>query len=149
MRSGRNDRGNITVLSLGFAIFVILLVFVGAAATGVHVDRTRLQHLADELALDVADAMDVGAYYAGTVPRPNDDAAIAISTETARRVAAESLPVLEDRHGLEGVQIVEVGSPDGHTVVVTVSVVVHPLFGSGRLPLGDVTLIATSSARVH
>jgi hypothetical protein len=93
--------------------------------------------------------MDVGAYYAGSVSRPTGDAAILVSVEIARRVATDSLPNLEDRYGLDGVRIVEAGSPDGHTVVVTVSVVVHPLFASGWLPLGDVTLTATSSARVH
>jgi len=149
MRGAKDDQGNVTVLSLGFAILVMLLVFVGAAATGVHLDRTRLQHLVDELALDVADTMDVRRYYTGSAPRPNDDAAIVVSVETARRVATDSVPALEERYGLDGVRVVEVVSTDGHTVTVTATVVVHPLFGSSWLPLGDVTLTATSSARVH
>ncbi|MBN2177766.1 MAG: Tad domain-containing protein [Demequinaceae bacterium] len=146
----QSDRGNITLLSLGFAVFAILLILVGAAVTGVHLDRTRLQHIADELALDAADAMDTGAYYTGLAPRPTSEAGIAVSVVNAGRVASSRLPGLEAQYGMDGVTLVEVTSLDGHTVTVTVTVVVHPLFGSsGWLPLGDITLTATASARVH
>ncbi len=152
MTNGKADRdeGSVTLLSLGFAIVAILLILVGAAVTGVYLDRTRLVHVADELALDAADAMDVGTYYAGGAPRPTEDAGIAVSEASVRAVVASRLPAAESRRGLEGVQIVEVSCVDGHTVTVVVAMVSHPQFGlDSWLPWGGVTIVATSSARVH
>ncbi len=153
MRSPRavgDEAGNVTLLSLGFAIVVILLILVGAAVTGVHLDRTRLNHVADELALDAADAMDVGLYYAGGAERPTDVAGITVSLAEAQRVVSIRLPTVEARYGMSGVEVLMVSSTDGHTVTVTVAATVHPLFGQGGwIPLNDVTLTATSSARVH
>jgi hypothetical protein len=146
----QSEEGNITLLSLGFTIVAILLTLIGAAVTGVHLDRMRLNHVADELALDAADAMNVPAYYAGAAERPTELAGLTVSLQAARDVVETRLPIVQSRCGLGGVEIVEVSSADGHTVTVSVTVVVHPLFGSGGwLPLSDVTLTATSSARVH
>lgn len=146
----REEAGNISILSLGFAIVAILLMLVGAAVTGVHLDRTRLNHVADELALDAADAMNLGVYYAGGAERPTDAAGITLSLASAQRVVSMRLPTVEARYGLSGVEVLRVSTTDSHTVTVTVAVTVHPLFGQGGwIPLSDVTLTATSSARVH
>ena len=145
-----DEEGNVTLLSLGFTMVAILLILVGAAVTGIHLDRTRLNHVADELALDAADAMDVGLYYAGGAERPTDVAGVTVSLVAAERVVSMRLPIVEARYGMSGVKILTVASTDDHTVTVTVSVTVHPLFGQGGwIPLSDVTLTATSSARVH
>ena len=149
-RDATGDRGSITLLSLGFAILAILLILVGAAATGIQIDRMRLQHAADELALDAADAMNVAQYYAGAAPRPGPQAGIAVSSASVRAVAQARLPEITDRYGLEGLRLESASSPDGRTATVTVSVVTHPLFGLvAWMPWGDVTLTAASSARVH
>ncbi len=144
------DGGSVTLLTLGFAILSILLILVGAAVTGIHLDRVRLIHVADELALDAADAMDVGTYYAGGAPRPSGDAGILVSETAARGVVVSRLPEVASRHGLDGVEIVNVSCVDGHTVTVALRVVSHPLFSlDSWLPWGDVSIVATSSARAH
>jgi hypothetical protein len=150
VHDARQEDGNITLLSLGFAIFAILLILVGAAVTGIHLDRVRLTHVADELALDAADAMDVGAYYAGNAPPPTAESGIALSESAARTVVASRVNAVANRYGLEDVTVIEVASRDGRTVTVTVAVTSHPEFGlDAWMPWGDVRIVASSSARVH
>ncbi len=152
MRSQRGDEeGSISLLSLGFAVLALVLILVGASATSLHLNRTRLLQVADELSVDAADAMDLPAYYAGDASRPTEDAAIDLSRSSARAAVEEHLSEYAGRYHLDGVSLVSVESPDGNTVVVTVSTVVHPLFGlEALLPWTDgVTLTATSSARAH
>lgn len=147
---GAPDRGNITLLSLGFAILAVLVILVGAAATGVHLAHTRLCDAADELALQAADAMDVGLYYSGGAPVPTDDAGLAVSVPRARAAVAAAISAVSSRHDLEGVEVMSVVSTDGNSVTVTIGVTVRPPFGLGSwLPWGDVFLTATSTARVH
>ena len=94
--------------------------------------------------------MNVAQYYAGTAPRPDPHAAISVSSASVRTVVRARLPEMTDRYGLEGLRIESASSPDSRTATVTVSVVTHPLFGLvAWMPWGDVTLTATSSARVH
>ncbi|WP_084125796.1 hypothetical protein [Demequina sp. NBRC 110054] len=141
------DAGNVTVLSLGLAVLVISLVLVVASATAVQLDRVRLLHLADELALDAADAVDLGAYYAGEVP--GGDAALLLAEDRMVAAAADRLAEASARHGVEGAQLVSVTSPDGSTAVVRVQLRVSPLFGIEALTRFShgITLSAESSAR--
>jgi len=55
------------------------------------------------------------------------------------------------RFHLDDAVVVAVASPDGKTAIVTVAVVVRPLFGlEALLPWADgITLTATSSARAY
>lgn len=145
------DQGSISVLSLGFALMAIALILTVASATALHVERTRLAQLADEVALQAADAMDVAAYYAGDAPRPTDEAALGLSEARALAAAESHLGPAARRLGLEQARIVGVEVRDGHTVVVTVSAVAHPLFGVDALiPWAHgVVITATASARVY
>jgi len=145
------DGGSISLLALGFAILAIVLILVVSAATEVQLQRTRLAQIADELALDAADAMDVPTYYAGLAERPNDEAAVGLSESSMRAVVAGHLGEYATRYHLDDVDAVQVRSPDGKTAVVTVAVVVRPLFGlDALLPWSHgITLTATSAARAH
>ena len=148
---GVEDEGSISLLTLGFAILAIVLILVVSAATQVQLQRTRLTQLADELALDAADAMDVPAYYAGAADRPTDQAAVGLSPASMRAVVSGHLGEYASRYHLEDVNIVAVSSPDGKTAVVTVTVVVRPPFGlEALLPWSDgLSLTARSSARAR
>lgn len=144
------DDGSVTLLSLGFGILAILVILVGAAATGLHLDRSRLTQAADQMALDAADALDVATYYAGGAPVPTDDAAIAMSASQARQVVVASAPAVAERYGLDAITVVSVTTADGRSVTVTISTTSGPLFGlAAWMPWGDVTLTASASARVH
>ena len=146
-----DDAGSISLLTLGFAILAIVLILVVSAATEVQLQRTRLAQVADELALDAADAMDVPTYYAGLADRPTDDAAVGLSPASMRAVVSGHLGEYEGRYHLDDVDVVAVASPDGKTAVVTVEVVVRPLFGlDALLPWSHgIRLTATSAARAR
>jgi hypothetical protein len=148
---GADDGGSISLLTLGFAILAIVLILVVSAATQMQLQRTRLAQMADELALDAADAMDVPAYYAGAAERPTDEAAVGLSPASMQAVVSGHLAEYAGRYHLDHVAVVAVSSPDGKTAVVSVAVVVRPLFGlEALLPWSDgVTLTATSSARAR
>ncbi len=145
------DAGSVTILTLGFAILAILLILVIAAATQLQLDRSRLTQLADESAIDAADAMDVPAYYAGTAERPTADAAIDLDESVMLDVVESHLNENAARCHLSDATVVAVSSPDGKTAVVTIAVVVQPLFGlEALLPWADgIRLTATSSARAR
>lgn len=146
-----HEQGSISLLSLGFALVAIALILTGASVTALHVERTRLAQVADEVALHAADAMDVAAYYAGDAPRPTDEAALGLSQSRVRAAAQAHTARAAERLGLEQAQLMSVDVTDGHTVTVTVSAVVHPLFGvEALIPWAHgVTITATASARVY
>lgn len=146
-----SDSGGVSLLALGFALVVLALVLVGVSATQLHLDRLRLAHVADELALDAADAMDLGAYYAGSAPIPSGDAAIEVDVSIARAVVERRAAAVAARHGLSGVVVLDVSVSDGSTVTVVVGVTVAPALDlSGVIPWTDgVALTSTGTARVH
>ncbi len=144
------DEGNVTLLSLGLVILLLSLILVVASATAVQLTRVRLLHLADELALDAADAADLDAYYAGTAAGPDvGEGAVLLAEERMQDAVLDHLAGASDRHGVEGASVVEVVTTDGSTATVRLQVTVDPLFGvSALLPFADgITLNAESSAR--
>jgi hypothetical protein len=142
------DDGNISVLTLGFVVLAMLVLLVVAAATAVHIQRLRLLHLADEIALDAADALDLPSYYAGDARLPSEVAAIDVAQV---RMEAAAIEHLRSRawEQLEGVRIVSVTTPDGATAVITLEQTIHPLFPLEPLaPFADgIEIRVTGSAR--
>jgi hypothetical protein len=147
----RDDEGSVMLLTLGFVVVSLLLVLVVTAATQVHLQRMRLARVADELAIDAADALDVAGYYAGELPEPGEEGVVALSNTALGAIVDERLPHAAARADLPETVVVEALSEDGFTATVTVRTVVHPLFGlDALLPFSDgVTLTATSSARAY
>ena len=139
------------LLTLGFTVVALLLVLVVSAATQVHLQRMRLTHVADELALDSADALDVPGYYAGDLDAPSEEGIIRLARAAVRATAQDRVAGAATRAGLPPTEVVEAVTDDGFTATVTVTTLVHPLFGiDALLPFADgVTLTATSSARAY
>ena len=147
-RARHDDSGNISVLTLGFVVLTMLTLLVIAAATAVHMQRLRLVHLADELAADAADALDIDAYYQGEAHVPTGDAAVELANVRMAEAVQAHVGIRSEGH-LDGVRVVSIESPDGNTAVVTVAIVVHPLWLLEPLmPFANgVELRATGSAR--
>lgn len=147
----RSDNGNISVLSLGFSVLTVMTVLVVSAATAVHIQQMRLTHLADELALEAADALDLGRYYAAQIPEPTENAAVPLAQQRMNSAVASHLAQSQGRINLPDVRVVSVETLDGNTASVTVAVTVEPLFGMEALmPFADgIVLVATGTARTY
>ncbi|WP_062296789.1 pilus assembly protein TadG-related protein [Demequina maris] len=138
MRRPADDEGSVTVLTIGLAAVLLAAVVTVAAVTHVELQRSRLAHAADEVALAAADALDLDAYYRAGEIRLD---AVALE-EQARAQLAESAR----REGLSDAVLVAASSPDGITAEVTLALRTPVLFGAAWLP-GTVDLSAASSAR--
>jgi cell division protein FtsL len=145
----RDDEGTIGLLTLGMAVLALAVILVVTAASVVHSEHMRLMTVADELALEAADAADLDAYYRGEAAENLSDASagVALSQEAMEEQVAERVAAAGDR--LAGVRVLSVTTPDGETAVVTVGLTVRPLLGAeGLLPfLGGINLIAVGTAR--
>jgi hypothetical protein len=138
-----DDDGTIGILTLGFTVLALMVLFVVASATAVHVARMRLVHLADELAVDAADAMNAPAYFAG---HPGE--APELADERMREAVIRHVGT-RGTGSLEGVHLVDVSTADDGSATVTVEMVVYPLFGlEALMPFADgITLTATGQSR--
>lgn len=139
----RDDEGTIGILTLGFTVLTLIVLFVVASATAVHVAQMRLVHLADELAVDAADALNTPGYFAG---RPGDE------PELAHERMQDAVTRHVDTRGtgtLDGVRLVGVGTTEDGSATVTIEMVVYPLFGlEALMPFADgITLTATGQSR--
>jgi len=86
---GQAERGQISLLILGFTVIALMLIVGGVDVTAVQLARTRLLDAADGAALDASGALDNrSAYQAGL------KSAISISDESVRRSAGRVLPGL-------------------------------------------------------
>lgn len=138
------------LLSIVFGVLALLLVTAVVSATGVHLERKRLLTLADELALDAADSIDLDAFYRGQVAGPRPGAVVPLTDAGVRRaVEAYLTGYPEVAAGLEGLQVAEADTPDGRTARVTLTAVARPaLISWVTAPWsGGIALRATSNAR--
>ena len=144
------EAGHITLLSIAFAVLALLLMTAVVSATGVHLERKRLLVLADEVALEAADSLDLAAFYRGEAARPRSDGVIPL-TDADVRGAVEQY--LAEHRGVAGrherLTVVEAVSDDGRTARVTLAAVARPpLISWITAPWSDgIALRATSSAR--
>jgi hypothetical protein len=141
----RPEDGQIAVLILG--LFVIVLVFILGAidVTAAQLARMRLLDTADAIALDAADALDVGAVYEGGVQGP-----LVLTNSSVREAATTHLSRTPRPTGISSWTLQPpTGTPDGTTAEVTLS-------GRATLPMtgwileslgGGVTITVTSRAR--
>lgn len=144
-RTDEAESGQISLLSLGFALVAIMLIIVGVDITAVQLARTQLWDAADGAALDAADSLSEQTVYAGGlgVRLPLDTARVAGAASAY--LSVDRRPRLVDSWSLGGAT----GSPDGETAVVQ-------LVGHVELPMlgqvvsafsGGVTVTVTSRAR--
>jgi hypothetical protein len=138
------ERGQVTLLVLGFTVVAIMLIVGTVAVTSVQLSRMRLLDAADGAALDAADSLDVGAYQRGLAE------AVPVSSATVSATAQRYLTERPRPASMLSWQVAPgTGSPDGLTAVVRMS-------GEADLPLvgglleslgGSVTITVESRAR--
>ena len=110
----QRERGQISVLILGFAVLALMLIVVGVNVTAAQLARTRLLDAADAAALDAADALDDHAAYGGGLR-----SAVAITDSSVRQSAARYFALAPPPHGISSwVLTDDTGSPDGQTAVI-------------------------------
>jgi hypothetical protein len=140
------ERGQVTLLVLGFTVVAILLIVGTVAVTSVQLSRMRLLDAADGAALDAADSLDVGAYEGGFVD------AVAVNSASVSATAQRYLVERSRPASILRWQVAPgTGSPDGQTAVVHIT-------GEADLPLvgglldslgGSVTITVESRARAN
>ena len=92
-----DERGQVTVLVIGFFLVVATLVAVVVDASAAYLQRQRLSNLADGAALAAADAVDLDALYADGVGD-----SLPLSSTAARQQVADYLAVAAvDVQGLQ------------------------------------------------
>lgn len=131
-RSGE-EKGQITVITVGFLVVLGLLVVVVVNSSAAFLERQRLNALADGAALAAADGLQSDAFYGAGV--------VLLDPAAARRMAA-------DHVGREGgdVDLLEVTFPDDETVRIRVERVVDlTLVPPGWTRTTRVTAEATAS----
>jgi Putative Flp pilus-assembly TadE/G-like len=112
--SQQPERGQISLLILGFTIITLMLIVGGVDVTAVQLSRARLLDTADSAALDASDALDNGSAYQGGL-----QAAVPVTDASVRLSAAEYLAVQPRPHGISAWALTEgTGSPDGQTAVI-------------------------------
>lgn len=121
------------LLTLGFAVLVLVLVLVVVSASAVHIERKRLLALADSVAADAADALDLDAYYSAGVPAgtpaTGGPTTLPISDATVRAAVDGYLATAPGAvvGEFSGLRVLEpTGSPDGVTAQVTLGATVRP-----------------------
>ena len=140
----RGESGQISLLVLGWAVVVVLLVVGTVAVTSVELSRMRLLDAADAAALDAADSLDTGAYRRGL------GGAVALSDDSVREGAQAYLGSLSRAPGILAWWVAAgTGSPDGQTAVVRLTGEADvPLVGGVLRALGgSVTITVESHAR--
>lgn len=144
------------LLTLGFAVLLLALVLVVVSASAVHIERKRLLALADSVAADAADAVDLDAYYLAGAPAGKTHAGgpttVPLSDATVRAavdayLASAPPAVVGEFSGLR--VLAPTGSPDGVTAEVTLGAIVRPPLVPWVLaPWSEgIVLRATSTAR--
>lgn len=74
----RDERGQVTVLTLGFLLVLVLLAAVVVNASDAYLERQKLSNLADGAVLAAADGLDEADFYA--------DHAVRLDPEEARHL---------------------------------------------------------------
>jgi len=125
------ERGQISLLILGFTVVALMLIIGGVDVTAVQIARSRLLDAADGAALDASDALDGGQAYGGGLR-----AAVEISDASVRQAATRYLAVQPRPHGVSSWALSDgTGSPDGQTAVIR-------LRGTADIPIAASVLSA-------
>lgn len=130
------DEGSITPLAIGFVVIALLLAFLIAALTDLHMARRELQAMADSAALAASDSFE---------PAPDGEPGLVFSPPAAQRAAARYVSAVPSPEGLDNVGIR--ADVDGEaSVVIRLRADYTPALLSPFVP-GLIELSATASAR--
>ena len=127
------DEGSVLLLTLGYALLAVALIFVSVCATDLYISQKRLDALADAAALAGADGFTL-VVEGGT----------ARADLTDEGIRAQALALVADLPG--EASLVSATAPDGLSARVTVSADWHPPLLSIFVPDG-VRLEATGTSR--
>ncbi|MGN7947692.1 hypothetical protein ACTJKH_02995 [Microbacterium sp. 22215] len=127
------DEGSVLLLTLGYGLLAVALIFVSVCATDLYISQKRLDALADAAALAGADGFTL-VVEGGT----------ARADLTDEGVRAQALALVADLPG--EASLVSATAPDGLSARVTVSADWHPPLLSIFVPDG-VRLEATGTSR--
>lgn len=148
VRTGE-DSGQVLLLALVYGLIAVLLVLVVVAASAVHLDRKRLLAMADAAALDASDAIDEPAYFEATGRAEGIDA-VPVTDATVRDSVTAYLQRQDASSRFTDLAVDggSTGTPDGTTVVVTLTARSLPLLPDVVVGAYDagVPLRVTSSA---
>ena len=129
--SDERERGQISLLIIGFTVIALMLIIGGVDVTAVQLARARMLDAADGAALDASDALDSGAAYRGGLR-----SAVEISDASVRESASQYLAVQPRPHGISSWVLADgTGSPDGQTAVIR-------LRGTADIPIAAAVLSA-------
>ena len=109
-----DERGQISLLILGFTVIAVVLIIGAVDVTAVQLARARLLDTADGAALDASDALDNRKTYGGGLK-----STVAITDASVRQSAAQYLAIRPRPHGITSWALTnDTGSPDGETAVI-------------------------------
>lgn len=131
-----SDAGSITPLAIGFVVIALLLAFLIAALTDLHMARRQLQGLADSAALAASDSFE---------PAPGEEPGLVFSPPAAKRAAGRYLsavPTPPDMHDLR----LSADADGAHSVRIRIHARYSPALLSPFMP-GLIDLHATAYAR--
>lgn len=113
-------RGSMTILTTGVLVVILMMIAVGTAITGVHLERNGLQHTADSAALTASQAVDPARLY-------TDGDGAAIHPGSARAAAEEHLrDYPHDTTNTQDIYLADVTVSEDGTVRVVITARTHP-----------------------
>lgn len=127
-----DDEGSILLLTLGYAVLALALVFVCVDATSVYLAQKRIQATADAAALAGADGFTLEVVDGQPVAELTD-AGVLAQADALVGVAGDAVVVSAD-------------TPDGVSARVSVASTWHPVIGTLFVPNG-VRIEATATSR--
>lgn len=136
----RQEEGSILPLVAGYVALALALIVVVVAATSLYLTRSRLYAVADGAALAAAESFPLDAV---TVD-PDGTVRARLAETLVDQAAAAYLTAAPTR--VEGLHLVESGTPDGRSAVVRLAATWRPPLISALLPAG-VPIEVTSTAR--
>jgi hypothetical protein len=145
-----DDAGQITLLTIAFAMLALLLVTAVVSATGIHLERKRLLALSDALALEAADGVGPGVVYGNGMGNRDAGGVIQLTDrDVSRAVAGYLVDNPDAATGFVDLAVESGASPDGRTAEVHLTALARPtLISWVTAPWSDgVELQVRSSAR--
>lgn len=128
-----DDEGSVLLLTLGYVLLALAVLFVCVCATDLYIAQKRLDALADAAALAGADGFTLVVEGEGVRAELTD-----------RGVQEQAVAVIDALPG--DAELVSAGSPDGVSAQVTVAAAWHPPLVALFVPDG-VPLQSTATSR--
>jgi Flp pilus assembly protein TadG len=139
----RRDQGSVLVLVPALVLVLIILGAISVDAAVEYLGHRQLQDFASSAADQIAaSALDRPRFYGST------GAGAAVLVPADAQAMAAAMEASADTGSLRDVQATAEVSPDGQTVTVVATAIVHDVFGPAVGGQRTVTIQARSSARI-